>query len=92
MNKKICAVTVSSYYLERRKFAVKYLVVAYKQSGEAFWYVRHPDPPGLNKHEQEGKAILYAITHAIPFIPNIKHGDYVTVKQIIRLEKYGVVV
>ena len=92
MQKKICAVTVSSYYLERRKFAVKYLIVAYRQTGEAFWFVQTTDTPDLDKHKLEGEAIKYAITHFVPFVPNIKHGDHVNNRQSKRLVKYGVTV
>ena len=92
MTKKICAVTVSNYYLEPKKFAVKYLTVGNREGGQPFWFVRHTDQAVPDKHALEGKAIHYAITHSIPFIPDIRHGENVSKHDLNRLKKYGVAV
>jgi len=92
MKKTICAVTVSNFYLDRRKYCIKYLAVGSRKTGRAFWFVRYTGNLSIDKHGLEAEAIKHAITHAIPFIPNIRHGENVSKHDIDRLKKYGVAV
>ena len=92
MTKKVCAVTVSQNYLERKKYSIKYLFVAYRQTGESFWFVRHVGETGLDKIVLTKKAIHYSFKNNIPFMVDIRHGQSLNENQIRSLKKYGVAV
>ena len=92
MKSPIVAVTVSRHYFLQGEWSIKYLSIAHKKNGIPIFHVRSTMDTSIDKHSLEGIAILYAITHKIPFIPNILQGSPITDKQVDRLKKYGVAV
>ena len=92
MKKKICAVTVSQNYLERKKYSIKYLTIGKRKCGNAFWFVRHVGTTSIFREGLEQSTIRYGFKNNIPYIVDVRHGDNVSKEHRIILKKYGVTV
>lgn len=92
MKKKVIAITVSQNYLERKKYSIKHLIVAYRKNGEAFWFCQQVGVTSVDREELECTAKKVSVLTWIPYILDIRHGDKIIETEKNILKKYGVVV
>ena len=92
MKLNITAVTVSMNYLERKKYSIKYLVIAYSKTGKAMWKVRHVGATGFDKTALQGDAFQYAFKNNVPYVRDVRQGQFITAEHKAQLKKYGVAV
>ncbi len=58
MIKKVCAITVSQNYLERKKYSIKFLSVGKRVTNTPFWFVRHTGETNTDRDMLEDKDVL----------------------------------
>ncbi len=90
MIKKVCAITVSQNYLERKKYSIKLLSVGKRITRTPFWFVQHTGETDTDRDMLEDKALWYSTANLVPYIVDVRHGDNVTKNHKEILKKYGV--
>lgn len=92
MRTKIVAVTVGEHYYLRGNYCVKYLVIGKRLDSTRFWHVKQSDCDYRSYDDATYVVFQYTKSRSIPYFHGVKHGQVITQKQIVELEKYGVAV
>lgn len=86
------AITVTRFYLDKKKWCIKWLTVEYRKDGIPYWFVRAHLIRDGDKYTSVIQALKIANDLNIPYIPNINKGMNLTKKHIAVLKKYSVIV
>lgn len=84
------AITVTTFYLDKKCMCIKWLRVEYRKSGQPYWFVdavthRHENGQAVLKEAKRLSEIL-----KLPFIEDISRGMNLTKSHIAILEEWGI--
>ena len=92
MRQPVVAFTVSSNYLERKKYSVKYLRISTRHDGIKCWSTYYVGIPSESLDERRKFAKELSLKYGLPYFDDVTQGKPLTIGQKITLQDYGVAV
>ena len=86
------AITVTRFYLDKKKWCVKWIRIEHRKSGQPYWFVSDITEVKSDKDRAIAIANYYAKRVHVPFIEDINKGMNLTKHHIAVLAGYGIFV
>lgn len=91
MSKKhpLCALAVSPYYLDKKRWTVSYMTVTENKQGDLVWTNTEVIATFPDMHTASKCAVSLSNKMRVPIYKGIKKGAHLTLDEIFELDEYG---